>query len=287
MERIFFSESLCKGAKAFDRIAYLQKWIIESSAHDLVLDVLGDKRIGLTFVFLLGTLPLFAQNIGKNLQITVTPKVYRLMSRINILDYYKITNRNTTYNISFSDLTSQPAFKVISNPDDIIPFVQNIQMESPINATEEVWDVLISRIGEIYLNALEHSGSSIVLGGKYFKFQKNKYCFSCYDNGIGIPGNVKTFFHNQGNFEITDIEALKWAMQKGHSTKNTMSVARGLGLDILRSFAIASGGVIRICSGKSMYVLRGKDRESYFQLEHPFVGTLFEMDVFSNSAPVF
>lgn len=285
MERITFRDSLCKGTPAFDRIAYLQNWIRESPSHDLVLDVLSDGRIGLTFVFLLGCLPLYAQELGKNLRITVSKKVYLLMSRINILDYYRGRGDPDTYQIILDDLTPQPSFKQLVSQNDIIPFVQNIQMESPIVTSEENWEVLIYRIGEIYLNALEHAGSSIVLGGKYFKFQKNKYCFSCYDNGVGIPGNVNSFFRSRGETERTDVEALKWAMQKGNSTKNSSFVVRGIGLDVLRSFAVASGGVIRICSGKALYVLHSETREAYYPLDHNFDGTLFEMDVFSNTIP--
>lgn len=285
MKVINFSEPLCKGVAAFQRIAFLQKQILESEENDIILRISTEGRIGLTFVFLLGSLPLYAERKGKRLRLLVSQKMYVLLSRINVIDYYKLKinqQKNRDYQIAFDDLLQQPAFKLIVSPDDIIAFVDNIQMEVPVDLSEEMRETLTSRIGEVYLNALEHSASSIVLGGKYFKFQKNKYCFSCYDNGIGIPTNVNDFFVKKGFTPLTDIMALKWAMQKGHSTDDRGGVPRGVGLDLLRSFAIANGAVIRICSGKALYVLDAKKQEHYYELKHSFDGTLFEMDIFSN-----
>ena len=284
MKIIEFSEPLCKGATAFDRIAFLQEKIRESDDSEIVIHMENGGRTGLTFVFLIGCLPLYAEKFNKKLRILVTPKIYRLLSRINVIDYYQPpTLASDSYSIDQNNLLKQPAFKKIQTATDIIAFVNTIQMEAPIQLTEEAQELLTSRIGEVYMNALEHSSANIVIGGKYFKFQKNKYCFSCYDDGIGIPMKVNGFFKDNGVNMISDKEAIEWALQKGHSTSENDVIPRGVGLDLLRSFAKSNKAAIRICSGSALYSLTSSGKEGYLSLNHSFDGTLFEMDLFSDS----
>lgn len=284
MKIIEFSEPLCKGATAFNRIAFLQEKIRESDDSEIVIRMENGGRTGLTFVFLIGCLPLYAEKFNKKLRILVTPKIYRLLSRINVIDYYQPqTLASDSYSIDQNNLLTQPAFKKIQTATDIIAFVNTIQMEAPIHLTEEAQELLTSRIGEVYMNALEHSSANIVIGGKYFKFQKNKYCFSCYDDGIGIPMKVNAFFKDIGVNTISDKEAIEWALQKGHSTSENDVIPRGVGLDLLRSFAKSNKAAIRICSGNALYSLTSSGKEGYLSLNHSFDGTLFEMDLFSDS----
>ena len=284
MKIIEFSEPLCKGATAFDRIAFLQEKIRESDDSEIVIRMENGGRTGLTFVFLIGCLPLYAEKFNKKLRILVTPKIYRLLSRINVIDYYQPpTLASDSYSIDQNNLLKQPAFKKIQTATDIIAFVNTIQMEAPIQLTEEAQELLTSRIGEVYMNALEHSSANIVIGGKYFTFQKNKYCFSCYDDGIGIPMKVNGFFKDNGVNMISDKEAIEWALQKGHSTSENDVIPRGVGLDLLRSFAKSNKAAIRICSGSALYSLTSSGKEGYLSLNHSFDGTLFEMDLFSDS----
>jgi len=278
---IKFTGSLCKGASAFDRIARLQEQIKDSEDSAVRIIIASQGRIGLTFVFLLGCLPLYGKSQGKVVQILVPSKIYKLLAQINVIDFYKNDNRSKeAYKIGTEDLLKQPAFKKIEASDDIIPFVQDIRMEVPLELSPDMEETLVSMVGEMYQNALEHAKANIVVGGKYFKNQKNKYCFSCYDNGVGIPGNVNAFFESKGEFKISDADAIKWALKKGTSTNEVEGIPRGVGLDLLRSFAISNGGVIRICSGKALYVLNHGE-EKYFKLKNTFYGTLFEMDLFS------
>lgn len=112
MKVIDFSEPLCKGAIAFNRIAFLQEEIRESEDSEVVIRMANAGRTGLTFVFLIGCLPLYAEKFNKKLRLLVTPKVYRLLSRINVVDYYQTsTLTNDSYPIDQNSLLKQPAFK--------------------------------------------------------------------------------------------------------------------------------------------------------------------------------
>lgn len=136
-------------------------------------------------------------------------------------------------------------------------------------------------MGEMYINALDHSEAKTVIGGKYFK-QRSRYCFCCYDSGVGIPRKVQRFLREtQGIGYMSDTEALQWALKRGNSTTREYGIPRGVGFYTLQSFAAANEGVIRICSGKAFYEFR-KGRGRIFELKDSFVGTLFEMDIFQD-----
>lgn len=288
MSSLILTGSLCKGKSAIERIAKIQQDIRNSDDSEIKLAITSEGRLGLTFAFLIGSLPLYANKYGKKLTVFVSEKIYRVLHSINVLDYYKRKSNNAEYQVKFEDTQGRPAFKEINSSSEIISFVNEIKMEVPLRIKDvETKNLLTSRIAEIYLNALEHAGASLVLGGKYFKFQKYKYCFSCYDNGIGIPTNVNKYFGSIGRDNISDADAIKWSLQKGNSTSpDRREIPRGVGLDLLRSFAVKNAGVIRICSGRCMYIMHGDGKaikEKYLPLEYAFDGTLFEMDIISNS----
>jgi hypothetical protein len=90
---------------------------------------------------------------------------------------------------------------------------------------------LCKRFIEIYVNAFTHSHSPIgaySCGQGYpsgfFPFQ-----LTVVDLGIGIPANVREFL---GNHQMSGGQALKWALQEGHSTRFRPydKEAHGLGL---------------------------------------------------------
>lgn len=269
---IDFSEALSKGRSAFDRIAGLQQRILHANDSEICLNLFATKRTGLTFVFLLACMPLMAEDYGKQLYIRADNKIYRLMNRIHAVDFYNTQNRNI----------DRPCFRRIKNQGDIFQLVTEISGEAPVKMTEKLADIMVSRMGEMYINALDHSGAQTIIGGKYFK-QNSRYCFCCYDSGIGIPQKVQRFFQKtQGLSGMSDLEALEWALKLGNSTIQENGIPRGVGLHTLQSFAKANDGVIRICAGQAFYEFRDGAAKTH-ALQHSFVGTLFEMDILQDN----
>jgi hypothetical protein len=128
---------------------------------------------------------------------------------------------------------------------------------------------------------MEHSDAKHLIGGRYFK-PNRKYCFTCYDTGIGITGKVKKYYP-----EMTDKEAIQWALMPGNSTAlDKETKPRGQGLGLLKSFVKENHGTIRICTGNILYTYSaplGKDiQEKYECLTNTFLGTLFEMDIYAD-----
>ena len=51
---------------------------------------------------------------------------------------------------------------------------------------------------------------------------------------------------------------------------------------MLKNFANANEGTIRISSGNVLYIYKNS-QENYYELNHTFVGTLFEMDIIADN----
>lgn len=270
MEKIYLTESFISKKYSYDRFAKIQNDILNSKDSEIkiVLDI--KNRLGFTFVFLVACLPFLAKN--KHIVINCNDKCFSLFKKLNVIPDDVEYHPKENYVPYILDKTNR-----ISEANDIFNTVTEITKEAPVKMSSELSSLFISKAGEMFNNALEHSHGT-VLGCKYFKNQKNTYCFSCYDTGIGIPNNVI-----KANPEITTtLDAFKWAMVDGNSTV-VGGIPRGLGLGLLKSFAKANDGIIRICSGNILYIFGCKDGEKYYVLNNTFKGTLFEMDIVADN----
>lgn len=135
-------------------------------------------------------------------------------------------------------------------------------------------DILHSRIFEIPNNALTHSNSKdgIICHGYYNN--KNTFTFSIYDLGIGIPQSVRNYI----NENLTSIDALKWALEKGNTTKNS-DYPRGLGFTLLEEFRKDFKGKISIITEDIIYNTRENGNSSFTKLNKIIKGTLFTLKI--------
>ena len=146
--------------------------------------------------------------------------------------------------------------RIIVNQQDIFDIVTDITAQAPVEMNENLSEIFISKVGEMFNNATEHSNAKYIIGAKYFKNKRNIYCFSCYDTGIGIPDKVTSYISST----LSDIEKMRWAMQSGNSTANeNWKIPRGIGLELLIKFAKVNDAVIRLCSGNVLYVYKNND----------------------------
>lgn len=280
MQVITLNSSLTSTKPSYSRFADIQQRIIHSSDLDVLVRIDIETRLGLSFLFCVSTLPLLAKSYGKRIQIFCNKKSQQLFCNGG----YIPKNIRDKENVDIAPYLEKSAC-VITDVNDVLALVTEIKKDAPVEMSETVAEIFTSRVGEMYNNSIEHSKGEYVIGGKYFKNQKNRYCFACYDTGIGIPQKVI----ENVNSNFTDREAFAWALKRGNSTANRSSgilVPRGLGLDMLRSFAKANDGTIRVCSGKTMYMYNKKG-EQYFELNTSFVGTLFEMDIIADNQHIY
>lgn len=279
MTEIFFDEALYTTIPSFERLARLQQQIVDAPYNCVKLTLNINKRTGLTFVFCLSLLPLIAKSKGKHLSIFCNDKLIKIMKKIGCLKKKdgEVLPKTNIANILINNS------RIIKTPNDIFEFVPEITKEAPVEMSEKLIDIFTSKVGEMYNNSIEHSNAEYVIGEKYYKYQKNIYCFSCYDTGVGIPNKVLKHIGN----DFSQVDAFKWAMKKGNSTANLNNsvddkIPRGLGLELLKSFAKLNHGAIRICSNNVLYI-NDKKGEKYYSMKEEFIGTLLEMDIIADN----
>lgn len=272
MKELRVSESFTAKKPSYDRYAKIQGDIILCQDKEISLFLDIGCRLGYTFLFLFTTLPYLGEKYGKTIKIFCNNKTHKLFKRLGYLE------RDCEFNpeLDISSILKKRA-GLITEEKHIFKIVTEIPSEAPVKMSPELAAIFISKAGEMYNNAMEHSQGD-VLGAKYFRNRKNTYCFTCYDTGIGIPNKVISA-KNEINSQL---DAFKWAMISGNSTVET-GVPRGLGLGLLQSFACANDGVIRICSGSVLYTYNKNSGAKYQELNNEFYGTLFEMDIIADN----
>lgn len=131
-------------------------------------------------------------------------------------------------------------------PNAVMEYLQDKWLgKGWVNVSPELRDVIVGQVWEIYTNAFEHSQSIIGVFscGQYYP----KACvlqLTVIDFGIGIPANVRSLPQNS---KMSTTEALRWAFQRGTSTKQS-GVSRGIGLNLLQEFVIKNHGNFLIFS---------------------------------------
>ncbi|WP_164928717.1 ATP-binding protein [Gloeobacter violaceus] len=130
-------------------------------------------------------------------------------------------------------------------------------------------DAIVGKVWEIYANAFEHGRSDIGIfscGQFYPNLRVLK--LAAVDFGVGIPANVRECLSKP---EMRDCDALRWALCAGNST--CTGIARGMGLDLLKSFLKANQGRLEIYSHRG-YTVIDMDTELHLDRCSRFQGTL-------------
>lgn len=137
--------------------------------------------------------------------------------------------------------------------DSIVEHLENEWLSADkLNLSSKLKSAIVSRILEIYLNAYghgiklqQHHALGVYSCGQYDRKTKQLH-MSVLDFGLGIAQNVK----NSVGIE-NSVEALKWAVTKGNSTKTdsiSEDIPRGLGFDLLNQFVTINNGKLFIYS---------------------------------------
>lgn len=110
-----------------------------------------------------------------------------------------------------------------------------------------VKETMAQAIYEIFVNAQIHSDSpSIYTCGQFFP-RDNKIEFTIADVGIGFKNKVNRRF----NKNLTSTQAITWAVQDRHTTKE--GITGGIGLAFLREFVERNKGKMQIISDDGFY----------------------------------
>ena len=125
---------------------------------------------------------------------------------------------------------------------------------------------LAARVCEIYVNAFEHSNSTVGVfscGQHYPNLKMLR--LTVVDFGMGIPGKIRAFY---GDPTIIARSAMKWAFQRGTTTRPR--AGGGVGLDLLKGLVRLNGGALSVFSHEGYAISfskveRYETRSSYFE----------------------
>lgn len=177
--------------------------------------------------------------------------------------------------------------------NDVIQLVsKNISKKIPVRMTEKLKDILVSLIGEVYNNAVEHSESKYIIGNCYNETNNDRnnarMCFYCYDTGIGIIENVRRYLKLEEDLSFREYDRssklLKWALKQGNTTKKP---PRGIGIDWLLNFAKINSGYVRICNENVLFEQNTEGKTTYQKLSNNFLGLFFEMHIMEDPDAIY
>ena len=129
-------------------------------------------------------------------------------------------------------------------------------------------------IFEVFQNAVIHSHSRIgvFVCGQFFP-QIQRLDLTIADAGVGIRTNVRNYLGTK----ISSKEAIRWALQEGHTTK-TGPQPGGMGLQFLKEFIVLNKGKIHIASRQGFYEYRD-GQENLQKLAADLPGTAVNLEI--------
>jgi hypothetical protein len=141
--------------------------------------------------------------------------------------------------------------------------------------TEGVKKKFHQSLFEIFQNAALHSKSEsgIFVCGQFYP-HKQRVDFTIADAGIGIRQNVRKYLRDN---KISSCDAIKWALQEGHTTK-TGRQPGGLGLKLIKDFIELNKGRIQIISRHGFYQFANQGDEIR-KMYHDFPGTCVNIEI--------
>ena len=126
-------------------------------------------------------------------------------------------------------------------------------------------------ICEIFVNAQIHSETDYIYACGQFFPRENKINFIIVDRGLGFRKRINSRFSTN----LSGVEAIKWALGNGNSTKQ--GVPGGIGLAILEEFIKLNRGKVQIISDNGFLQIDSQSEASY-NLDEPFAGTVIHME---------
>ena len=267
------------GISSFEKFAQIQNEIRNSNFANIRIHCENTTYISPVVSTLFGSLPHYGNFYNKNVKITYNIKNgKRYIQDVGIDKYYGNTKNVKTNSMA---VPFQSIDWKTYEGKDVEKCIDAILKQLPINLEDNDRGMLFSIIGEIFNNAKDHSGiqekSNIrVYYCAYWNSKRDTYIVSIYDTGVGISKNVSNYLNKQ----VSDSEAITWALGDGNSTQNTanMEYTRGIGLNSLEKFIKANKGELFLGSGNAICKIDNNQR-IIKPIEHKLRGTIYVFTV--------
>lgn len=189
-------------------------------------------------------------NFKKNVVEPVHKKLGKTYKdEININSISDIAKKDLSYYLFKGD-------KDIHKPvEDIVKTISSLSLMLNKN---ELQDFLITTIGEIFSNSINHSEQDEVRFLFNIAREKNNFYLyvSTIDYGRTIISNVQNFLNDK---QKSSSDCMAWAIKEGNTTRKGSG---GYGLDMLINYIKAAKGSLIILSGNAHYSLT-PDNKAY------------------------
>jgi signal transduction histidine kinase len=181
----------------------------------------------------------------------------------------------------FQQSQNQTMFPCLSYPasaNNIEQFITDVQTwllhnsHFPYSFANANSETLLSSLGELFDNATVHADCTTVhTCGQVFP-RKHSLLFTVVDLGISIPQNVMNVRPN-----LSDQEALEWAIKRGNTTRPEGT--GGVGLYELTQFVERNGGSCILVSGNGYLKYSSGNQLALYKLSQPLPGAIVSLDV--------
>jgi len=211
---------------------------------------------------------LFQRNLN-NISINTEPSITTILEKNNFLSFFGHARISDTHNTTISYQMLNPNDHLFFNGYIFNEFLSkpDLPQMSPLLKKK-----IAESIYELFVNAQIHSHTEkIFTCGQHYP-NKKEIEFMITDIGIGFKESVNRRF----GANISSIQAIRWAMEEGHTTKEETS--GGLGLSLLKEFIHKNNGKIQVISGDGYWEYSGESIiEQTFR--EPFPGTVINIRV--------
>lgn len=151
---------------------------------------------------------------------------------------------------------------------------KNLQGKGIPEMTEGLGKKFRQSIFEVFQNCAMHAKSKagISVSGQFYP-KEHHLDLTISDAGVGIRTNVREFL----KCEMSSIDAIKWAMIEGNTTK-TGTQPGGFGLKLLQEFIELNNGKVQIISRDGFYEFSGGIKK-YHKMNADFPGTAINLQI--------
>ena len=224
-----------------------------------------------------GILDKLQRNANTILFSKITDKTQTILQKNGFLSHFGYENIYDNNNTTIRYLKLKPgdsryfhqyiADSLLNRPE--LPIMTNILKKK-----------IAESIYEIFVNAQLHSESEFIYTCGQFYPAKHKIEFTISDTGIGF----RTKINRWSGKNLSAVQAIRWALKDGHSTKENIS--GGIGLAILRDFIIMNKGKLQIISNNGFFQEDELGSKTYL-FNNDFPGTIINMQFKTDDPAVY
>ncbi|MDP4266301.1 MAG: ATP-binding protein [Bacteroidota bacterium] len=191
-----------------------------------------------------GILDLLMNNLNDIKFDKISSGIERILLKNDFLSYYGFQSLYDDYHTTIRYMKLKPGDGKYFNH---YIYQEVLSRNELPQMSQLVKEKMTEAIYEIFVNAQIHSESNFIYTCGQFYPNKNLIEFTITDTGIGFKRKINERF----NSRLSSIQAIKWAIQDGKTTKTDMS--GGLGLTLLKEFIEKNKGKMQIISDDGFY----------------------------------